>query len=74
MMADDNVAIAAQGGAAAANKARLTLRLFEGKNDARATRDFCLKVDGYKAVAQLTNAKTAQAVSFAMVQGSAADL
>ena len=73
-MADDNVAVAAQGGAAAANKARLTLRFFEGKNDARATRDFCLKVDGYQAVARLTDAETAQAVSFAMVQGSAADL
>ena len=72
---DGNIIIAAQGGAAAAaNKARLTLPLFEGKNDARATRDFCLKVDSYKAVARLTDAKTAQAVSFAMVQGSAADL
>lgn len=61
-------------GDAAANKARLTLRLFEGKNDARATRNFCMKVDGYRAVARLTDEETAQAVSFAMVPASTADL
>ena len=67
------VAIADAGGLIG-NKARLSLRPFEGKNDARTTRDFCLKADGYQAVARLTAVETAQAVAFAMVPGSAADL
>ena len=57
--------------APAANRARLTLALFEGKDDAKMTRDFCLKVDGYQAVARLTDAETAQAVSFAVAPASA---
>ena len=60
-------------GANATNKARLHLRPFEGKNDARVTRDFCRKVTGYRAVARLSDEETAQAVGFAMLQGSAAD-
>ena len=60
-------------GANAANKARLHLRPFEGKNDSRVTRDFCRKVTGYRAVARLSDEETAQAVGFAMLQGSAAD-
>ncbi len=56
------------------NRARLTLPLFEGKNDALVTRNFIKKVEGYQAVCRLTDAETAQAVAFAMVQGSVADM
>lgn len=72
MADDDEVNIAPQGGPPT-NKARLTLRLYEGKEDAAAAQDFVMKVDSYKAVARLTDAETAQAVSFAMTQGSPAD-
>ena len=54
------------------NKARLTLPLYKGLNDGKATRDFCRKVDSYQHVARLTDEETAQAVTFTMVPGSAA--
>ena len=51
-MADnDDVHVAPQGGPPT-NKARLTLRLYEGKEDAAAAQDFVMKVDSYKAVAR----------------------
>lgn len=56
------------------NKARLRLPTFEGKENAQITRGFIAKVDGYKAVTRLSDEETAQAVAFAMLPGSPADL
>jgi hypothetical protein len=56
------------------NKARLTLPTFDGKMDLHATRNFLDKVDGYAAVTRLNAAETAQAVAFAVVANSPADL
>lgn len=64
--------VIADPGAAAGNKARLQLPFFRGENCARSTRDFLSKVDGFMAVTRLTDAEAAQAVSFAMIQGSPA--
>lgn len=69
-MGDDAAGAAVE---ALPNRARLTLPLFEGKNDWQLTRTFITKVDGYAAVCNLDAAQTAQAVAFAMVQGSTAD-
>ena len=56
------------------NKARLVLPVFQGKNDAHATRNFIDKVDGYATVTRLSTEEAAQAVAFAMQPGSPADL
>ena len=70
---------AAQAAAAAAlamvanpNKARLTLRSFEGKADPDDARDFIAKVEGYRVIARLTGAETVQSVQFACTPGSIA--
>ena len=54
------------------NKARLTLRPFEGREDAADARDFIAKVEAYRIVARLTEAETVQAIQFACVPGSIA--
>ena len=58
----------------AANKSRLVLTMFSGQMDAMATRAFIKKVDGYQTVTHLTDAETAQAVAFAMLPGSNAEI
>ena len=70
---------AAQAAAAAAlamvanaNKARLTLRSFEGKEDATNARDFVAKVEAYRVVARLTGAETVQSIQFPCMPGSIA--
>ena len=54
------------------NKARLTLRPFEGREDAADARDFIAKVEAYRIVARLTEAETVQAIQFACTPGSVA--
>ena len=56
------------------NKARLTLRPFEGREDAADARDFIAKVEAYRIVARLTELETVQAIQFACVPGSVAAL
>ena len=51
-------------------KARLTLRPFEGREDAADARDFIPKVEAYRIVARLTELETFQAIQFACVPGS----
>ena len=70
--------MAAKAAAAAAlalantNKARLTLRPFEGREDAIDARDFIAKVEAYRIVARLTDPETVQAIQFACIPGSIA--
>jgi len=70
----DAAAAAAVAAGNPGNKARITLRAFDGKGDAQDTRDFLDKVDGYRAVARLTDEETAQAVAFTIVPNSEAAL
>ena len=73
----DPAAAAAAAAAAAlalanTNKARLTLRPFERREDAIDARDFIAKVEAYRIVARLTEAETVQAIQFACIPGSIA--
>ena len=54
------------------NKARLSLRSFEGREDSQDARDFVAKVAAYAGVARLTNEETVQSVQFAFVPNSVA--
>ena len=75
-MAEAQAAAAAAAAVALAlantNKARLTLRPFEGREDAADARDFIAKVEAYRIVARLTELETVQAIQFACVPGSVA--
>lgn len=68
----DQAQIGPQHGAAL-NRARLVLPLFKGKMDALATTAFIAKVESFATVTRLNAEETAQAVAFAMEDGSAAD-
>jgi len=58
-----------------ANKAKVHLRAFEGKNDDPTDAlDFVDKVQGYAQIARLTDEETAQAVAFTVVPNSEAAL
>ena len=73
-MADAQAAAAAAVALALANtnKARLTLRPVEGREDAADARDCIAKVEAYRIVARLTELETVQAIQFTCVPGSVA--
>jgi hypothetical protein len=73
MDADADQAAGDAAAQAALNKARLVMPLFDGKGDARATKQFLELVDSYQTVTRLTDAETARAVSFSMIPGSSAE-